>query len=337
LWDCLPLNAIWYKQTKPENKVNKMNNNPNNIPRDTSLVNCAEYQLFLDDLSAQGNYYHPWHWTSHTFQAGHGDEPILGIQPSDIQAFCAWLNTHANGLWHYRLPHKDELPQILAHLEQTGQSQPIGFWAEENNFAWLNGVAPEYENLQEMALDQLALDRAQALAYDRVHTTYDLRDAINGILTLERKLNDQQAPDISPLLVQDCRIHPLDFGIYDYRFLASDFIHYLDSLKNAMLKNRFSGPIDSKTHELLSHKQETKQLYWLIRYWSQLRARHYYSELSQINKPQKRQRHAKRQNSQEKSPAALFALYKRICIDFTLLELRTQGKLPPWEGILLVP
>ncbi len=46
---------------------------------DTSLVSCAEYQLFLDDQSAQGRYYHPWHWNTDSFQPSQGHEPILLI------------------------------------------------------------------------------------------------------------------------------------------------------------------------------------------------------------------------------------------------------------------
>ena len=69
---------------------------------------------------------------------------------------------------------------------------------------------------------------------------------------------------------------------------------------------------------------------WLIRYGSQLQMRHFYPALLKLPKLSQHQL----------SPYEYIQLflkpYLRICTPFILLELRTRGKLPPWEGILLV-
>ena len=104
---------------------------------DTSPMSCVEYQLFIDDQCAQGNYYHPLHWHNASFQPGQGREPILGVQPLDVQAFCDWLTARDNGRWYYRLPQKDEVTQLLSHISITALSVNTGFWAEDNKFIWL--------------------------------------------------------------------------------------------------------------------------------------------------------------------------------------------------------
>lgn len=231
----------------------------------------------------------------------------------------------------------------MAHLDKAETSEDgMGFWAEKaaplersgflesllekHAFAWLNEAAPEYENLEEMVLDQLLLDRAQALAYDRVRTR-DRNDALDKILAFERDLTDEQAPEISQLVVQNSKVQPLDFNVYERTALSNLPFEMVSAIMTL-----YSFP---------PFVQEAKQLRWLIRCWCQLRARDYYADLNRLSKLQKRQRWLRRllqQRTQLKFvyPQNMFEHYRNACIDFTLLELRTQGKLPPWEGILLV-
>src|SRR5512139_314318 len=75
---------------------------------DDTLVTCAEYQLFIDEMREQGKYYQPDHWTSYQFLEGKAREPILGMRPSDAVAFCEWLTDHQNGEWNYRIPSSRE-------------------------------------------------------------------------------------------------------------------------------------------------------------------------------------------------------------------------------------
>ncbi|MBV9692020.1 MAG: NACHT domain-containing protein, partial [Ktedonobacteraceae bacterium] len=303
---------------------------------DTSPVSCAEYQLFLNDQSAQGYYYHPWHWRTDTFQPGQGSEPILGVQPLDVQAFCDWLSTRENGRWHYRLPRKEEVTQALSHINRTALSvSDIGFWAEDNKFVWLNEELSAYENLEELVLDQLLLDRAQALAYDRVRAR-DRREPIDEALELERMLNEMQAPDTIPLLVHGIKIHPLAFNrsYLNRSYLTSDVLREAVNIAAPTVLNYLSL-LDKRSSP--PYTEEEKHLRWFTRYQSQLQARRAYFWLQPTSISPKKQHCLLRQFRPEKSLIEQeFAFYRRLCNDFALLELREKGKLAPWEGILLV-
>ncbi|HEC84868.1 MAG TPA: NACHT domain-containing protein, partial [Thioploca sp.] len=47
---------------------------------DLAYITCAEYQLFLDEKRAEGEYYQPDHWTEYTFPNGTAQEPIRGVR-----------------------------------------------------------------------------------------------------------------------------------------------------------------------------------------------------------------------------------------------------------------
>ncbi len=311
---------------------------------DTSPVNSAEYQLFLDDLSTQERYYHPWHWHTASFQPSQGLEPLLGVQPLDVQAFCDWLTTRENGRWHYRLPHKDEVTQVLSPINRTPLSMSdIGFWAEDNTFIWLNGTTPDHENLEGLVLDQLLLDRAKALAYNRVRVR-DRHEPIDEVLELERELNEMQASDINPLLVHDIRAHPLILDSSHFKNVFHSIfgkrLFYSEVLSSGM---KIDAPAIPNYLDLLCERtsppytEEEKKIRWLVRYQGQLQARRSYFQMQQTSISQKQQKHLLQQLELKKTLTEQeFVFYRRLCIDFTLLELRTRGKIPPWEGILLV-
>ncbi len=114
---------------------------------DDTLVTCAEYQLFIDEMREQGKYYQPDHWTSYQFPEGQAREPILGVRSSDVVAFCEWLSVRCNKDWKYRLPRNMEIDEYsLKHSER----RPLGYWIAEKKsrqrfswrrqrFAWVNG------------------------------------------------------------------------------------------------------------------------------------------------------------------------------------------------------
>jgi hypothetical protein len=107
---------------------------------DNTLVTCAEYQLFIDEMREQGKYYQPDHWTSYQFPTGYAKKSILGVRQSDVDAFCDWLAKKENGEWQYRLPTKEESSQfpVEAHVEI-----PHGYWMMgDNQFIWI-GHAPQ--------------------------------------------------------------------------------------------------------------------------------------------------------------------------------------------------
>jgi hypothetical protein len=103
---------------------------------DDTLVTCAEYQLFIDEMREQGKYYQPDHWTSYQFPKGQAHEPIFGVRYSDAEKFCNWLTQRENGEWRFRLPIQKEADSIcVKYLAKN----PFGYWIGKNNFqfAWV--------------------------------------------------------------------------------------------------------------------------------------------------------------------------------------------------------
>jgi hypothetical protein len=131
---------------------------------DNSLVTCAEYQLFIDEMRAQGQFFQPDHWASNQFPAGHARAPILGARPSDAKAFCEWLSRRETGEWRFRLPTSDEAAE---YPMQTYYGAPNGFWTLNGNgqrFAW-SGPAPTDARCIDFS-SFFAVDRDLAFARD---------------------------------------------------------------------------------------------------------------------------------------------------------------------------
>ncbi len=110
---------------------------------DTSLVTCAEYQLFLDERRAQGVYHQPDHWTDMRFVPGQGRTPVLGMRHSDAIAFCDWLSQRAGGTWRYRLPERGEGKSEIEPLQITVPFPTgVGCWVGSSPTARLS--APQH-------------------------------------------------------------------------------------------------------------------------------------------------------------------------------------------------
>jgi energy-coupling factor transporter ATP-binding protein EcfA2 len=105
------------------------------VYRDTSLVTCAEYQLFLDEQRTQNIFCQPDHWQSAMFRPGKGRMSVLGVRQADARAFCDWLNERSAGVWHYRLPEKSEWTEKETEERQI---EGIGYWTQQGGeFIWL--------------------------------------------------------------------------------------------------------------------------------------------------------------------------------------------------------
>ncbi|MDX9990860.1 MAG: SUMF1/EgtB/PvdO family nonheme iron enzyme [Anaerolineales bacterium] len=165
---------------------------------DDSLITCAEYRLFLDEMRVQEKYYQPDHWSDYHFPKGHARHPILGMRHSDAKAFCEWLTLHNNDGWQYRLPSQDETQKFPV---DKPYSLPIGHWVSNKNsisFAWI-GANPQ--NLDEIKIksernrdfDQhYEIELARAQSRDLVHTleSANARELTHAI-TLAGKLTNE--------------------------------------------------------------------------------------------------------------------------------------------------
>jgi len=85
---------------------------------DTDFITCAEYQLFLDEMRAQGKYYQPDHWTAYTFFETtpklSATAPVLGVRVEDAETFVNWLNKREKAT--YRLPTPTEAKEFPANI-----------------------------------------------------------------------------------------------------------------------------------------------------------------------------------------------------------------------------
>ncbi len=94
-------------------RLKRMKRVEQNLYIDHSLITHAEYQLFLDEQRSRGQHLQPDHWPQHQFALGSGRKAVLGVRPSDAEAFCQWLTERDLQGWVYRVPY-------------NGESEPIG-------------------------------------------------------------------------------------------------------------------------------------------------------------------------------------------------------------------
>lgn len=93
---------------------------------DMSLVSCAEYQLFVDEMREQGRNRWPPHWADHHFNEGQSNIVVTGIRFEDAEAFCHWLSSHYAEMGQiYRLPSKAE-----AAMKPISNDN-VGYWCSE--------------------------------------------------------------------------------------------------------------------------------------------------------------------------------------------------------------
>ena len=137
---------------------------------DTSFITCAEYQLFLEERSAQGRYHQPEHWSTTTFPPGQGHVALLGMRPADVRAFCEWLTEKDAGIWRYRMPTMSEHQQIEVNLQGRCKFESgTGYWVNEGQaFVWVGGkVQSLHVKGSDKTFDTFAFDIAGDLASAR--------------------------------------------------------------------------------------------------------------------------------------------------------------------------
>jgi hypothetical protein len=119
---------------------------------DDTLVTCAEYQLFIDEMREQGKYYQPDHWISYQFPEGQAREPVTGVRPSDAQTFCRWLTRREGGVWKYRLPSQKEAKDFPVKPQDQCL---LGYWVIGNyQFAWVGQVPKDARRVDVYGLER---------------------------------------------------------------------------------------------------------------------------------------------------------------------------------------
>jgi hypothetical protein len=143
---------------------------------DDTLVTCAEYQLFIDEMREQGKYYQPDHWTSYQFPEGAAKEPILGVRHSSAAAFCEWLTQRAESGWNYCLPNQKDVrdPKLPVY-----KGDPLSYWINPKfEFMWVGNVPTDARRIaisfthEHKLVHELtdALARARNLCFDMDQT-----------------------------------------------------------------------------------------------------------------------------------------------------------------------
>ncbi|MFC2038132.1 SUMF1/EgtB/PvdO family nonheme iron enzyme, partial [Chloroflexota bacterium] len=102
---------------------------------DQDLVTNVEYQLFLDQMQEQHEYYSPDHWTAARFPIEAGVEPVVGVRPSDAQRFCKWLSHRDLWFARYRLPTTEETP-----VDDTAGEDRRAYWVTQDEEAVLHAT-----------------------------------------------------------------------------------------------------------------------------------------------------------------------------------------------------
>jgi energy-coupling factor transporter ATP-binding protein EcfA2 len=222
---------------------------------DTSLINCAEYQVFLDEQQARGKYYQPVHWDTLHFAAGQGQSSVLGVRKSDAAAFCCWLTERDPGVWNYRLPRIGELEGEDAERIKLTLKMDTGYWTEEANREDANRTNGK------MVLPRPINNELQrwAMAFDLDNSLFDTGTHIRG-LTSDFVLVSELALANELTLVLDgasgfasdlARSHDLTSTLNRASTRASDLIRDLDLDLNLARANDLIREIDRDLTEAL--------------------------------------------------------------------------------------
>jgi len=298
---------------------------------DSALMTHAEYQLFLDEMRARGDYLHPDHWQRYQFPSGQGRAPVVGVRPSDVVAFCAWLTQREPGEWSYRLPRVGELESDLFNFDVAPKFKPIGYWATTHaGFVYIEGQA-HMPRVPARTIEQYVADDLELADARAANLTLDLE------LSLELKIDRALFRDL-------VRIHsearPLD--------LALDRTHALTlDLGRALGLNRVKArgsviDLDRTLARVLVRARALDHARALVR--ANARANALTMIVVLIAAQQQRTErpwidellHPRAAQEQEAELQRLIETYVALYVDFVFLEERLQGNLPAFEGIRIV-
>lgn len=280
---------------------------------DNGLITHAEYQLFLDDRCAQGEYHQPDHWPGYQFPPGQGRSPVVGVRPSDAVAFCEWLTARESGEWRYRPPKPGELD--ARDIDVPGGT---GYWVVLGDRVEFVPLGIQNSHLMnEMIKKRLIIDRDLdfALAYeiDLAHAHTFARAHVRAY-ALVRDLNLALAHEFNLTLARAIALHRARSLILAFDL---DLDQALALARNLDLTHNPARAVDLD----LEHARVTAFVLasLLLRPLEVLPLHRY--------------------NTIKKSAGAIEHA-ANVCIDLyvalIILEERSKGNLPAFEGIRIV-
>jgi energy-coupling factor transporter ATP-binding protein EcfA2 len=131
---------------------------------DVEFISCAEYQLFLDERRAKGEFYQPDHWMDYRFPKGSAGQPIVGMQANDAEAFCEWLSEREKV--KYRCPTCEDAKKFSPVIDNLNH---LATWCKNHNewgLCWQS--SPAQQNIK-LKLEKLISEKSwfdRALACD---------------------------------------------------------------------------------------------------------------------------------------------------------------------------
>ncbi len=300
-------------------RVNKMVYVSETKAMDTSLVTHAEYQLFLDEKRAQGEYFQPDHWYQNQFSKGQGNEPVLGVRSSDAVAFCVWLTEKLAGDIVVRIPRGEEITAV--HLNPYEEQKCIGYWAQMATRVECESVGQLPSISHSTVNDYLALD---------LNLDFDLaRDRALGLArVLDLALN-------LDLARARAHAHTIDLDLARDLDRARAPARALDfELDQAIVRARARARALDISLDLTQDRALALDLarayyfssYWVIKVLA----------LDQDDNVSWRTHRDNRYQQWRDEMDAIADDYLHVFVDLCVLEERIKGKLPAFEGILLV-
>jgi len=120
---------------------------------DNTVVSCAEFQLFFDEMREQGKYFQPDNWNSYQYPYGQATTPILGISSSAAQAYCEWLSQGELVSWQYRVPTLNEAKSfpLMQSFQQSPNQSSLSYWAideSKSQFVLIDNFSSEVRLVQ---------------------------------------------------------------------------------------------------------------------------------------------------------------------------------------------
>jgi hypothetical protein len=334
---------------------------------DTSCISHAEYQLFLDEKRAAGQYHQPDHWKGYQFPPGQGRMSVVGVRPSDAVAFCEWLTHRDPEGRRYRLPNASEHSgEEVACLNETiglfGKKRITGYWVISGQDIWCERSG---DNAPAISLDLLQ----QWLSNDFVLLDRTLNFDLARVLDLERAIARAHGLNLDRVHTLErayVHAHVLDRAL-DYvlvRVIAGAFELHLDrarALDRALAQFRSLNRNSNLVHDLvrdLGRERDT------ARFLVFSKIKDFYSELysvsncsiirmmiilividllylqNEIVKSQSRLlfflRRSRYIKIEKEKIRILIDFYLDKYISLAILEERIEGKLPAFEGIRIV-